>query len=182
MGIYFNRLVGELCHLFTSYLVKRKESILGVKIMAQAADKIRSSETQLTAVHSDLCQLSLCAKVFNLAIDCLDLDITSIASTEVSMQHRNLPLSIIAVSFNKLCRTVIMTPNIFYFITTTVEWYTPLLRITSVHYIFLRWLLQHQLLLCHTLCSNHIKSTFWYRWFCTERLSVQWTMITFHFS
>ncbi|KAG4070605.1 hypothetical protein HA402_013525 [Bradysia odoriphaga] len=73
---------GELCHLFTSYLVKRNDSIQGVKIMAQAVEKIRGSDTQLTSVHADLCQLSLCAKIFNSAIACLDLDITSIASTE----------------------------------------------------------------------------------------------------
>lgn len=80
---FFFRTVGELCHLFTSYLVKRNDTIQGVKIMAQAVEKIRGSDTQLTAVHADLCQLSLCAKVFNSAVACLDLDITSIASTEV---------------------------------------------------------------------------------------------------
>lgn len=80
----FIHLVGELCHLFTSYLVKRNDSIQGIKILAQAVEKIRGSDTQLTAVHADLCQLSLCAKVFNSAIACLDLDITSIANTEVS--------------------------------------------------------------------------------------------------
>lgn len=59
--------------------------------MAQAVEKIRSSDTQLTAVHADLCQLSLCAKVFDLAIACLDLDITSIASTEVRDKNNLLP-------------------------------------------------------------------------------------------
>lgn len=54
--------------------------------MAQAVEKIRGSDTQLTSVHADLCQLSLCAKIFNSAIACLDLDITSIASTEVSVE------------------------------------------------------------------------------------------------
>lgn len=75
--------VCDLCHLFTIHLVKRNDSIQGVKIMALAVEKIRGCDTQLTAVHADLCQLSLCAKVFNSAVTCLDLDITSIASTEV---------------------------------------------------------------------------------------------------
>lgn len=86
-----SHLVGQLCHLFTSYLVKRNDSIQGVNIMAQAVEKIRGSDTQLTSVHADLCQLSLCAKIFNSAIACLDLDITAIASTEVSGVDTNLP-------------------------------------------------------------------------------------------
>ncbi|KAJ6636098.1 COP9 signalosome complex subunit 3, partial [Pseudolycoriella hygida] len=72
----------ELCHLFTNYLIRCGETIQGVKIMAVAVEKIRGSDTQLTAVHADLCQLSLCSKVFDSALACLDVDITSIASTE----------------------------------------------------------------------------------------------------
>lgn len=79
-------IVGELCHLFTAYVVKNGISpIQGVRILAQAVDKIRLFDSQLTAVHADLCQLSLCVKVFNPALKFLEIDITSIFSTEVSI-------------------------------------------------------------------------------------------------
>lgn len=54
--------------------------------MGQAVEKIRGSEVpgKLTSVHADLFQLSLCAKVFNTALAYLDLDITCIATTDVS--------------------------------------------------------------------------------------------------
>lgn len=75
----------ELCHLFTNYIIKNEISpIRGIKILAQAIDKIRLSDSQLTAVHADLCQLSLCAKVFNPALRFLEIDITAIATTDVS--------------------------------------------------------------------------------------------------
>lgn len=54
----------------------------GVKILTQAVEKIRVSDSELTAVHADLCQLCLCAKVFGPALQFLDVDITTIASTE----------------------------------------------------------------------------------------------------
>lgn len=56
--------------------------IQGVKIVAQAIEKIRLSNTELTAVHADLCQLCLCAKVFGPALQFLDVDITTIAATD----------------------------------------------------------------------------------------------------
>lgn len=56
--------------------------IQGVSILAQAVEKIRVSVSELTAVHADLCQLCLCAKVFAPALQCLDVDITAIASTD----------------------------------------------------------------------------------------------------
>lgn len=69
--------------MFTGYLVKhRLPCIHGVKILAQAVDKIRLFDTQLTAVHADLCQLSLIAKVFNPAVKFLDIDVTAIANTD----------------------------------------------------------------------------------------------------
>lgn len=75
--------VGELCHLFTNYVVKNNvPPIQGVQVLAQAVDKIRLFDSQLTAVHADLCQLSLCAKVFNPALKFLETDITSIFSTD----------------------------------------------------------------------------------------------------
>lgn len=45
-------------------------------MLAQAVDKIRLFDSQLTPVHADLFQLSLCAKVFNPALKFLDIDIT----------------------------------------------------------------------------------------------------------
>lgn len=53
-----------------------------MKVLAQAIDKIQMFDSQLTAVHADLFQLCLCAKVFNPAQRFLDVDITAIASTE----------------------------------------------------------------------------------------------------
>ena len=77
-------LVGELCHLFTNYLVKNKVSCIhAVSILQRAVLKIRFFDSQLTSVHADLCQLSLVAKVFDPALQLLDIDITGIASTEV---------------------------------------------------------------------------------------------------
>lgn len=53
-------------------------------MLAQAVDKIRLFDSQLTPVHADLFQLSLCAKVFNPALKFLDIDITAISTTDVS--------------------------------------------------------------------------------------------------
>lgn len=53
-----------------------------MKILAQAVEKIRVSDTELTAVHVDLCQLCLCAKIFGPALAFLDVDVTAIASTD----------------------------------------------------------------------------------------------------
>lgn len=74
----------ELCHHFTQYIIKSGiPPIQGLKVLAQAVDKIRLFDSQLTPVHADLFQLSLCAKVFNPALKFLDVDITAISTTEV---------------------------------------------------------------------------------------------------
>lgn len=75
-----------MCHLFTNYIIKSPETpqIQGVKVLAQAVDKIRLFDSQLTPVHADLFQLSLCAKVFNPALKFLDVDITAISTTDVT--------------------------------------------------------------------------------------------------
>lgn len=74
----------ELCHLFTNYIIKSGiPPIQGVKVLAQAVDKIRLFDTQLTPVHADLFQLCLCAKNFNPALRFLDVDITAISTTDV---------------------------------------------------------------------------------------------------
>ncbi len=51
-------------------------------MLVNAIEKIQLFESQLTPIHADLCQLSLCSKLFNPAKRFLDVDITSIASTE----------------------------------------------------------------------------------------------------
>lgn len=73
----------ELCHLFTNYVIKSGiPTIQGLKVLVQAVDKIRLFDSQLTPVHADLFQLSLCAKVFNPALKFLDVDVTAISTTE----------------------------------------------------------------------------------------------------
>jgi COP9 signalosome complex subunit 3 len=59
-------------------------AIQGIQILSIAIEKIRLFDSQLTPIHADLCQLSLCAKLFNTAISFLDIDVTAIASTDVS--------------------------------------------------------------------------------------------------
>lgn len=82
--------VGELCHLYTSYLTKNHlVSTQAVRVLAQAVEKLRQFDTQLTSVHSDLCQISLSAKVFSPAVRILDVDVTAIASTDVSTDTVN---------------------------------------------------------------------------------------------
>uniref|UniRef100_A0A182NJ47 COP9 signalosome complex subunit 3 n=1 Tax=Anopheles dirus TaxID=7168 RepID=A0A182NJ47_9DIPT len=73
----------ELCHHLTNALVKNKQrTIQGIHVLALAVEKIRLFNTQLTPIHADLCQLCLCAKVFNPAIRVLDIDIAAIATTD----------------------------------------------------------------------------------------------------
>lgn len=74
----------ELCHLFTSFIINRPNCIQGIKILAQAVDKIRYFDSQLTAIHADLCQISLKSKFFKTALKLLELDITSVAAIENS--------------------------------------------------------------------------------------------------
>lgn len=75
----------DLCHLFTNHIIKSGTvPIQGIRVLAQAVDKIRLFDSQLTPVHADLCQLSLCAKIFNPVLKFLDIDITAIATTEVN--------------------------------------------------------------------------------------------------
>lgn len=48
--------------------------------MAVAIEKIQLTECQLTPLHADLCQLSLCSKLFKPALRFLDIDVSTIAS------------------------------------------------------------------------------------------------------
>uniref|UniRef100_A0A182TK26 COP9 signalosome complex subunit 3 n=1 Tax=Anopheles melas TaxID=34690 RepID=A0A182TK26_9DIPT len=73
----------ELCHHLTTALVKNKQHIIqGIHVLVLALEKIRLFNAQLTPIHADLCQLCLCAKVFNPAIRLLDCDIAAIATTD----------------------------------------------------------------------------------------------------
>lgn len=78
--------VGDLCHLYTGYLTKHKlDALQGVRVLSQAVEKMQQFDTQLTAVHADLCQMSLAAKLFSAALRFLDIDITAIVRTDVSI-------------------------------------------------------------------------------------------------
>lgn len=54
----------------------------GTQVLIVAIEKIQLTETQLTPIHADLCQLCLCSKFFKPALKFLEIDITSIAATE----------------------------------------------------------------------------------------------------
>lgn len=71
----------ELCHLFTNTIVTQPSCIHGLNVLATAINKIRTSESQLTPIHADLCQLSLKSKCFRVALKYLDVDITTILTS-----------------------------------------------------------------------------------------------------
>lgn len=74
-----------MCHLYTSLIVKLNiPPVVGIKVVGTAIEKVRTSESQLTPLHADLCLLSLRAKYFKPALTILDVDITNIATTDVS--------------------------------------------------------------------------------------------------
>lgn len=71
----------DLFHHFTNLLVKRKlNTIQGIQVLTLAIEKIQLTPCQLTPLHADLCQLSLCAKLFKPALRFLDIDVATIAS------------------------------------------------------------------------------------------------------
>lgn len=75
--------VFELYHRFTNYLNNGKTHIaLGIPIVAQAVEKIRLCDSQLTPIHADLCLLCLSAKMFKPALPFLDVDVTDIVATD----------------------------------------------------------------------------------------------------
>ncbi|XP_030385340.1 COP9 signalosome complex subunit 3 [Scaptodrosophila lebanonensis] len=78
----------EVCHLFTEFVVQKNLSILGIKILSRAIERIREMATQLTPIHADLCQLSLKAKNFNLALPYLDTDITDISTVAAELKNQ----------------------------------------------------------------------------------------------
>lgn len=76
--------VVELCHLYTSYLTKQHMASKGIHVLIQAIEKIRLFDSQMTAIHADLCQLCLQAMILKPALQFLDVDVTSIATTDDS--------------------------------------------------------------------------------------------------
>ncbi|XP_018563269.1 COP9 signalosome complex subunit 3 [Anoplophora glabripennis] len=68
----------ELCHSLTNYLVEQRQPLKGIILLQKAISKLRLFDSQLTSIHSDLCQLCLLAKCFKPALELLDTDITGI--------------------------------------------------------------------------------------------------------
>lgn len=140
----------ELCHLFTNYIIKSGiPPIQGLKVLAQAVDKIRLFDSQLTPVHADLFQLSLCAKIFNPALKFLDVDITAISTTDVRRPEHisNYIWTIHSLLISFLCaecRTTITTQNTSFCTIIMVVWFIRRWKIMNVLYTSLRWLFQRR--------------------------------------
>ncbi|KAI9588598.1 COP9 signalosome complex subunit 3 [Glossina fuscipes] len=81
----------ELCHLFTKKIVTQPSCIYALNVLAAAINQIRSSESQLTPIHADLCKLSLKSKCFKVALKYLDTDITSITTASETRVHKPDP-------------------------------------------------------------------------------------------
>ncbi|KAK2156684.1 hypothetical protein LSH36_207g03003 [Paralvinella palmiformis] len=69
----------ELCHKFTLNLVERNQPIRGIVILTAAISKIQLFPSQLTSIHTDLCQLCLLSKCMKPALQLLDVDVTDIS-------------------------------------------------------------------------------------------------------
>lgn len=78
-----NHTVYDLCHLYTGYLTKHNlPPMQAIRTLYIAAQKVRRDSGQLTAVHADLFQVSLSAKMFTPALKLLDQDVTSIECSD----------------------------------------------------------------------------------------------------
>lgn len=74
-----------MCHHYVHEIISDPTKCLqGIPVLIQAIENIRTVSTQLTPIHADLCQISLKAKCFNRALKYLNVDITEIATTDVS--------------------------------------------------------------------------------------------------
>ncbi|XP_041362938.1 COP9 signalosome complex subunit 3-like [Gigantopelta aegis] len=69
----------DLCHKFTHNLVDKKQPLRGISILTKAIQKIQLFPSQLTSIHSDLCQLCLLSKNLKPALQFLDSDITDLS-------------------------------------------------------------------------------------------------------
>ncbi|KAF5279749.1 hypothetical protein FQA39_LY05439 [Lamprigera yunnana] len=68
----------ELCHLLCVNLMETQQPMRGISLMRKAISKLQLFDSQLTSIHSDLCQLCLFAKCFKPALEVLEIDITGI--------------------------------------------------------------------------------------------------------
>lgn len=66
----------------TKQLIEAKAAIRGIDVLTTAIKKLRTEETQLTTIHSDLCRLCLVAKCFKPALKFLDVDMTCVTHTD----------------------------------------------------------------------------------------------------
>ncbi|KAI5695119.1 COP9 signalosome complex subunit 3 [Diaphorina citri] len=73
-------LYAELSHQYTKTVMDLKTPQRGIPLIQTAIKKIQTSDSQLTSLHSDLCQLCLLAQNFKPALEFLDVDITTIAN------------------------------------------------------------------------------------------------------
>lgn len=75
--------VAELCRALTAHFVEQNTPMKGIPLLTKAISKLQLYDSQLTSIHSDICQLCLLAKCFKPALEILDVDITGICQ-EVS--------------------------------------------------------------------------------------------------
>uniref|UniRef100_A0A8D8UJW0 COP9 signalosome complex subunit 3 n=1 Tax=Cacopsylla melanoneura TaxID=428564 RepID=A0A8D8UJW0_9HEMI len=73
-------LYADLSHQYTKAVIDLKTPQRGIPIIRAAIKKIQTCESQLTSLHSDLCQLCLLAMNFKPALEFLDVEITTIAN------------------------------------------------------------------------------------------------------
>nr|CAG4643898.1 EOG090X04TU [Lepidurus arcticus] len=76
---YASDTLAEVCHSLRQSLIDRNVAIRGIAVLQKAIRKVRISDTQLTSLHADLCQLCLVSKCLQPALEFLDIDITEIS-------------------------------------------------------------------------------------------------------
>lgn len=81
-----------LCHLFTEALIATKKSVTGIDLMIHAIEKLQTHPSQLTSLHSSLCELCLDSKCLNPALAYLDVDYTDINKEDNVFQHKHILL------------------------------------------------------------------------------------------
>lgn len=84
-------LVSDLFHLYTKTVIEMKKPESGIYTLERAIAKLQEHPTQLTTLHSDICQVCLLSKNFKPALRILDHDITSI-SKEVNISDAEFTL------------------------------------------------------------------------------------------
>lgn len=69
----------DVCHFYAQTLLTSGSAVKGIAILSKAIDKIQLHPSQLSSIHSDLCQLCLAAKCLKPALSVLDREITDIS-------------------------------------------------------------------------------------------------------